>query len=82
MECTARMWCPFTSVEVAMIISAIALVLGFIISLLSGGVKRIHGTAGTAMGIDWAHYIIMYPFLFIFQTTLFLLFGIGLRWIL
>jgi hypothetical protein len=85
--CAANpMWCSFTDIRVAAFFALVGIILFTVIHLICFGPRRIHSFAGTEMGIDWGHYLFVYPIMMIIMFAIslltILLFGVILRWIL
>ena len=84
--CAANpIWCTFTDIRVAICLALLGIILFTVLHFITGP-KRIHDFAGGAHGIDWGHYLFVYPVMMIIFFAIglltILLFGVILRWII
>lgn len=84
--CTANpIWCSFTDIRISILISLAVIFLFTLVHIITG-LKKNYSFAGTECGIDWAHYLFVYPvmmiMMFALSLVLTLLFGVALRWII
>jgi len=84
--CAANpIWCNFTDIRTAMGLALLGIIIFTIFHFITGP-KRVHDFAGGAQGIDWAHYLFVYPVIIIIMFAIGLLtilfWGVILRWII